>query len=271
MRKLRFLLCATLLPFLCQAQFPERTNETYQYNVGARPVKGYKALTFSFDPLNVIGSDDAFFTKIGLTDGSLFNAKYFISDNVAIRGGFRLYKEGSRSTGDVDVTLTGGTISARELKEAKNEFILIPGIERHFGYSNIFDVYVAGEMMMGLGRNIRVENTDYTNGFHDYETRISPKKMFGLGAVAGVNVFILDLPISVGIEYGLHSMYTFGDKTKVDYDVNDATGQSSGTYFVQEKDPFGNADPNSYSNLKASSSYINTASNFRVNINIYFK
>jgi hypothetical protein len=36
----------------------------------------------------------------------------------------------------------------------------------------------------------------------------------GLGGVIGVSVFVIDLPISVGVEYGLSAFWKLGDRTK---------------------------------------------------------
>jgi len=253
-----------LIPAFVFAQFSGRTGDSTVYKLGGRPVKGYKALTLSFDPAGIFNSDESFYKKVGLTDGNLFNGKYFFKDNMAARLGVRVYKDGQSSKGSVDVDFAGGTISGREMRDVKTEYILVPGVEKHFSNSNIFDVYVAGELYLGFGRTLRVENTDYANGFYEHNRRTTPKYMGGFGVV-------LDLPISIGVEYGLNAIFNFANKTKVISEVKDATGESSNTYYTQEKDPFGNADSTQYSSLKSTGSYVNTATNFKINVNFYFR
>ena len=260
-----------LIPAFVFAQFSGRTGDSTVYKLGGRPVKGYKALTLSFDPAGIFNSDESFYKKVGLTDGNLFNGKYFFKDNMAARLGIRVFKDGQSSKGSVDVDFAGGTISGREMRDVKTEYILVPGVEKHFSNSNIFDVYVAGELYLGFGRTLRVENTDYANGFYEHNRRTTPKYMGGFGAVVGVNMFVLDLPISIGVEYGLNAIFNFANKTKVISEVKDATGESSNTYYTQEKDPFGNADSTQYSSLKSTGSYVNTATNFKINVNFYFR
>lgn len=259
-----------VIPAFVFAQFSGRSGDSTIYKLGGRPVKGYKAITLSFDPA-IFGSDESFYKKVGLTDGNLFNGRYFFKDNMAARLGVRIYKEGQSSKGTVDVDFAGGTISGREMREVKTEYILVPGVERHFSPNNIFDVYVAGELYLGFGRTLRVENTDYENGFYEHNRRTTPKYMAGFGTLVGINMFIMDLPISVGVEYGLNAIFNLTAKTKVISDVKDATGESSNTYYTQEKDPFGNADNTQYNSLKSSGSYANTATNFRINVNFYFR
>jgi len=260
-----------LIPAFVFAQFSGRTGDSTVYKLGGRPVKGYKAITLSFDPVGMFGTEESFYKKVGLTDGKLFNGKYFFKDNMAARLGIHVSKDGQSSKGSVDVNFAGGTISGREMRDIKTEYILVPGLERHFSNNNIFDVYVAGELYLGFGRTLRVENTDYSNGFYEHNRRTTPKYMAGFGALVGVNMFVLDLPISVGVEYGLNAIFNFANKTKVISEVKDATGEKSNTYNTQEKDPFGNADATQYSSLKSTSSYVNTATNFRININFYFR
>lgn len=270
MKKLSTLLLV-LLPSLLFAQFSTRVSDSTSYKIGCRPSKGYKVISLSFDPVGIFNSDESFYQKTGLTTGSLFYARYFLKDHLAARLGVRLYKDGKSSKGDIDVNFSGGTISGKEMRYATSEFIFIPGLERHFSYTNMFDFYVAGDLYLGYGRTIRVENTDYANGFYDREKRTTPKFMAGAGAVVGVNVFVLDLPISVGVEYGINAIYNIASRTKVIQNTNDALGERSNTFYTQEEDPFGNADSETYSSLKSTGSYINTANNFRINVNFYFR
>ena len=260
-----------LLPTVLFAQFSERESDSTIYRLGCRPNKGYKVLTLSLDPVAVFDKQNSFYEKSGLTTGSLVFGRYFIKDNVAARLGVRLYKNGKTSKGEVDVNFTGNNISGREMRDAVSEFILVPGVEKHFAYTNMFDFYIAGDLYLGYGKSTRIENTNYSNGFYDHEKRTTPKYLMGAGAVMGMNVFVLDLPISIGLEYGINAIYNLSTKTKVVQNTNDALGERNNTYYTQEEDPFGNPDNTKYSSLKSSGSSINTANNFRINVNFYFR
>ena len=94
----------------------------------------------------------------------------------------------------------------------------------------------------------------------------TPYTIVGLGGVIGVNVFVLDLPISLGVEYGLSAFWQLGDKTKVE--VEEADGDSY-EYFTVANDPFVGAH-SGYSSVKQKYMTMNTNDQVRVVMNIYF-
>jgi hypothetical protein len=248
----------------------ERVDDVSTYKIGNRPAKGTKVLTFG---LNINDTDGNLFSKYNLFQkGNLITGKYFISDRTAIRGGIRLSKESAVSGGDVDTTLTGGSIVSNSLKDVTRNYALMPGLERHFSYDNFFDIYAGGDLYLGFEKMHRLFEEDYTNGFYTHRDAKTTTTKLGLGGVIGINVFVMDLPVSVGVEYGIAGVWNLGGKTHVVEDVKDPLGERTNEYYTQDRDAFGNADgATSYSKLKKNSSSLETNSNVRVLLNIYFK
>ena len=80
----------------------------------------------------------------------------------------------------------------------------------------------------------------------------------------GVNVFVLDLPLSVGIEYGLSAFWLLGDKTKVEVE----TPSESYEYFTVSNDQA--PAHNGYSDVKQKYMTMNSNDQVRITANIYF-
>ena len=219
----------------------------------ARPAQEEAAAKFGADP------------RIYLT-----TVKKFIADDLAIRAGIRLYRDSRSLKGEVDSIPTTGagqwTLSEVEFKESSREYMLVPGIEKHFSSSNIFDVYAAGDLYLGFGRDKSVNSQTNTDGDVTSTTQTTPYTIVGLGGVIGVNVFVLDLPVSLGVEYGLSAFWQLGDKTKVE--VEEADGDSY-EYFTVANDPFVGAH-NGYSSVKQKYMTMNTNDQVRIVANIYF-
>ena len=247
----------------------ERMDDATIYKMGNRPEKGTKVLNYG---LNLNDTEGNLFSKYNLLQkGNLINAKYFISDRTAIRAGLRVSKQSTHSGGPVDTSLTGMSITAVRLKQNVSTYAIMPGIERHFSYSNFFDIYFGGDLYLGLNRNRTVNNQDYADGFYNHTDKRTNTPQLGVGGVVGLNIFILDLPISLGIEYGVMGIWNLGGKTHVIEGVNDPLGARTNNYYTQSTDALGNPDANSYSKLKTGSSNIDTNNNLRLLLNIYFK
>ena len=247
----------------------ERVDDATIYKMGNRPEKGTKVLNFG---LNINDKDGSLFSKYNLFQkGNLLNAKYFISDRTAIRGGLRISQQSSHSGGNIDTSITGMSETANSLKEVTKSYAIMPGLERHFNYSNFFDIYFGGDLYIGFDRTRSLKSHDYTSGFYNHKDSRTNTAKLGVGGVVGLNIFILDLPISIGIEYGMMGIWNLGGKTHVTEGVKDPLGTRSNNYYTQSTDAIGNPDANLYSNLKKGSSSIDTNNNLRVLLNIYFK
>ena len=141
----------TLLSFallgLCSmasAQLSTRENQDTRYKFGGRPVAGDMALVFGLTLNNASfgdGSDStarSISTWNRLSKGNLLTFKKFIQDDLAIRAGFRLARDSRSIKGEVDSTqFIPATLAEFEYKKSTREYMLVPGIEKHFSLSLI--------------------------------------------------------------------------------------------------------------------------------------
>ena len=157
------------------------------------------------------------------------------------------------------------------------------GIEKHFNSANFFDVYAGADLYLGLGSekfNYEFETigSDDVSFTEMINTSRSFKK-FGVLPFIGVQMFVLDLPVSIGVEYGWDALWKFGGLYKTEYEVtqDDGTGVStttSGTIY-SEGNP-GRALPGAIGSAtsgtsgSSSSSMLNTNQNVKILLNIYF-
>jgi len=285
----KVLLLAVLFSMTCVSAFSQlstRENNDYVYRLSTRPKAGDAALQFVIPIVNLNANDNG---EAGLYKGnSLFASdfltyKYYHTDNTVIRAALRWTVDNAVSKGTA-VDSTGLNPINEEANEIETDykrlnsrdFAIAGGLERHFTNSNIFDVYAGGEVMLGLGKNKSVSEEEYFNGDKDFETRTTATRVVGFGLVTGFNVFVAELPISIGIEYGLTGKWVFGGTTKVEREQTVLGESESGEWEEQETDAFGdddlnlNSQPQQYSDLSRRRFAMNTNHNVRLNINIYF-
>ncbi len=249
------------------AQLSKRENAETTEKLGARPVKGDMAATFCLPIIN--GKDASLYNGNNLQSGAILTFKKYKKDDFVIRAGLRLYKDSKKSNGDIDEE-SGSLLKSKQMKDSKREYILVPGIEKHFSKSNIFDVYTGADLYLGLGRNISINNIDYKSGDKNYLTQTVNTTIFGLGGVVGLNIFVAHLPISLGIEYGWNAKWVFGGKTKVKSETTVGSTSTSTKVYNQDTDPFGGSDMEDYSKLSKSEFHMDTNQNVRLVLNIYF-
>ncbi|MBX2971994.1 MAG: hypothetical protein KF797_02725 [Flavobacteriales bacterium] len=272
------ILCIALLGAYSgvSAQLSVRENQDTQYKFGGRPVAGDYALVFGM----ALGGDDVEFqngaasTNVAwnrLSKGNLLTFKKFIQDDVAIRAGIRLTRDSRSIKGELDSTqFIQATLAEYEYKHSTREYMLVPGIEKHFSSSNIFDVYVGGDLFLGFGRTRDVEAYTYRTQAtsNSRTTATTPYTIVGLGGVVGFNVFVLDLPVAIGLEYGLGAFWQLGNKTKHEVE----SGSNSYEYVTVGDDPNSNAGGANaqYSSAKQKFMTMDTNGQVRAVLNIYF-
>ncbi len=247
-----------------QAQISDRENDATTFKLGARPTEGTMALTFGFG----INSDDEQRPINLLGKGDLLTGKKFIKDDLAVRAGIRLYKSSSSEKGDLDSTAAvPNSLTSTEIKSSEREYVLVPGIEKHFANSNFFDVYAGGDLYLGFRKDREVMNSTSRNGNVSEYQAATGSTVVGLGGVIGVNMFVVDLPISLGIEYGWNATWLLGGATHVE-----STETAAGTTVTQDYYTNDANDPTAlkYSKLSKSSLSMDTNQNVRVVANIYF-
>lgn len=277
------------------AQLSTRSNEDVNVKLSARPEAGDMALTFALNLVTPADSAAGFKISNSLLRGDLLTYKYYFSSKLALRAGLRLYQALEKASGTtLDSTLfTSGWSNPPmqypweaqyEYKDSKREYILVPGIEYHFTNSNIFDVYAGSDLYLGFGKDVSLMGVEFTNGDLYRHLQVTKKKIVGLAAVTGFNIFIAQLPISVGLEYGWNAKWSLGNKTKhnEEYQYKNTFTNTVDTYDVEyyttNNDPMlninhpSNPTPNYglYGEMKHKLFNMDTNHNVRINLNIYF-
>ncbi len=255
------------------AQLSTRENYDVNLRLGTRPQAGDASLQFVLP----IGGDGPahLFRGNALLANDFLTYKYYHTDDVVIRAGLRWSVQNAKYTGaEADSSFFNNIppASRADIVQASinRDFAIAGGLEKHFTNSNIFDVYAGGEIMLGFGRDRSRDEIDFQNGSKDYTTRTTNTRLVGFGLVTGFNVFIAELPLSVGLEYGLTGKWLFGGKTHVERESVVGSVSNSGEWYEQESDAFGDPDGRQYSELKRRTFNMNTNHNVRLSINIYF-
>lgn len=121
----------------------------------------------------------------------LINLKYMQSDNLEYRLGFEWWKKSDSS--EMDVEGNDG-----EMKNSESSYMFYPGLAYHFSNKNLLDVYVGGELPIGFaGKSYEYGDTDESASHF----------RIGLGAFIGLQAYIGNLPLALGVEYGVSTQY----------------------------------------------------------------
>ena len=135
----------------------------------------------------------------------LINFKYMVNDNVEARLGLEWWTvaNGSNTKGE---TPEGDDFKAKAKTKSTNKYFY-PGIAYHFSNSNLLDVYVGAELPIGLESNIEKESGDYDGD--DYKEKSVDRSFnVGLGGFVGLQAYVANLPLAIGVEYGISSKKT---------------------------------------------------------------
>ncbi len=313
MRKF-ILLVAVACASSAMAQLTTREAAPNSYKLGAYPQAGDLSLMFSvFNITNFDSDDDAvsdFASVNSLGRGDLITGKYYWTDQIAFRVGIKLQREVSdKYSFDTDTSselftqdpdnigpLNGATITEEySTKSVVRDWAIKLGIEKHFNSSNFFDVYAGTDLYLGLGKekfelnettaNGTVGTGTTPDGFSTVENLTSSRSFTKVGLLPfiGVQMFVLDLPVSIGVEYGWDALWKFGGLWKNEIEITqegfDATSGDpieesvSGTYYSDGLTPPTGARDISGTpgqNGSAGSSSLNTNQNVKILLNIYF-
>jgi hypothetical protein len=259
------------------AQLSTRENDASVEKIGARPQAGDMAFVFAM-PLSSDSGKAKLFDGNALKSGNLLTYKYYMSDDVVIRLGFRLMNENSTIKGaglDSSAQYNPNGIAAPyagvkdvRRKEKSRMYEIVPGVEKHFAAGNIFDAYAGADLYLGFGRDMSTSNYDYINGDHNYKTTKTGTTDVGLGFITGFNVFIAHLPVSLGLEYGWNAKWTFGGIDKVSTDV--AVGTTAYTEEYKQDNSTTSESSARYSKLKRREFNAETNQDVRLVLHIYF-
>lgn len=255
------------------AQLSTRENYDVNLRMGTRPQAGDASLQFVLPPFGI--GEAGLFGGNSLLSNDFLTYKYYYTNDIVLRGGLRWSVESGSSKGTAADSSATNPITSADLSEFSQKFVnrdfaLGLGAEKHFSNSNIFDVYVGGEVMFGFAKDKVKENYDFFNGDQDYFTATTKSRLVGFGLFTGFNMFVAELPLSIGLEYGLTGKWLLGGKTNFEFEQRVGSATASGEFVSQDNDIMGNVDGRQYSDLSRREFNMNTNHNVRLSINIYF-
>jgi len=201
--------------------------------------------------------------------------KYYNTEDIVYRAAIRIYQDNDHRKGteldssDNYLFVQSDILSEFDESLTSREFNLAGGIEKHFSNSNFFDVYVGAEALVGLGKDGSDDNYTFANGDYSKVKITTKTTIFGMAGVVGFNMFVAELPLSIGLEYGLSGKWIFGGNTKVEAENKFGSAAATTSEYVTQTDNVFGRNRN-YSTLKNRQFNMETNNNIRLNIHIYF-
>ena len=237
-------------------QLSEGTTFAQTIRTGNRPVAGDWGIYIGPSVTNIIdmvnnSNGDDWWRGIPLV-----NVKYYWDDNWEARLGIRSYSNSEKQEGDV---ATERNLTQEYLNKTKtSETHFSPGIAYHFSPQNLLDVYVGAAIPFGFS----VDKSFYLED--DFEMNATRNSfVLGMEAFIGLQCFIADLPLAVGLEYGFSGLKKFGQKTK--HEVIEQNGNEQVYYTAGGLD-----DGYGLQFAKLSSTKGSFGGDLRVTISYYF-
>jgi len=234
MKKILLFSTIALFSLSAFAQLSTRENvDPYVFKTGTRPQAGDLGMYVGPSITEIIQMADA---EINWRGMPLLNFKYYGTDRFVYRLGLQIY---NKSQGLKAKELQPDSI---DLKNSRSQtyFMLTPGIEYHFTPKNICDVYVGANLPIGV--NSIVEKSSYTLGKDKlYHNQTQNKFLLGIGAFIGMQFFVADLPLAIGIEGGISGFGKFGGAVKNVYnEKNENDVYEKKTVYTHYDTDFGN-------------------------------
>lgn len=197
---------------------------------------------------------DIFDSDVEVKGLPLLNFKYMYTDQIEYRVGLELWRTTEKMKYQYS-KIVNEYHGSKKIKQLESRYFVYPGVAYHFSQSNLIDIYAGAELPLGF-EHYRVK----TEGAKYEETVSRGSFTLGLGTFIGMQAYIADLPLAIGVEYGLSSLFNCGNKYK--YKIKD--DKSSQTYYTENL-----GEDDIYSKLKVSKGDIGTQ--IRVTLTYYFK
>lgn len=157
----------------------------------------------------------------------LINFKYMLSDKLEARIGLEWWA--TSTTNSTDGENEGGDFETQSKVKETSKY-LTPGFAYHFSNSNVLDVYVGAEVPFGWGGNTVTQYADYDGNDYDVdEEKKTNTFKIGLGAFVGLQAYVANLPLAIGVEYGISSLKNVDSQTVVldeeqEYEMKSSVG-----------------------------------------------
>ncbi len=204
MKKLFLLgaMCA-MVAFQGSAQISTAETTTNTIRVGNRPVKGSFGL---YVGMTADMFNDLFDSNTQFKSLPLVNLKYMWTDNWEARLGLQFYKKGETVSYEMDQDK-----GSYKMESLNTQNRIYPGVAYHFSPNNILDVYGGAELLFGWKKDkVQYLYDDNYEGGAGSMTAFQ----FGGGLFIGLQAFVADLPLAIGLEYGFHGYGNYGLKYK---------------------------------------------------------
>jgi len=245
MKKSLLLFVVFCLAYTTKAQISDRINDESTYLLGARPVQG----NFGFYMgLSSVDAMSLYYDSVEVAGIPLVNVKYYYTDKLVFKIGFDVMKKRRSIDGEMDPnntynpgTVANGMIGYKHV-ETDARWRCQLGVEKHFDLSNIFDAYVGGNLNIGYARSVRTNNINYEGGDYRENEGSSFGATYGGDLIIGINKFIGDLPLAIGVEYGVGFENYGANKYKYEYEEVMGGVASSGTYYTSLIEEFDEAN-----------------------------
>jgi hypothetical protein len=237
------------------AQISEGSTNSTIIRTGNRPEAG----TFGVylgpglnDILNIVDKD------ISWRGFPIVNFKYYYSPQLEFRLGLQFYTTSTKTKGTLLVTSSPAPTYNTKSKNSYNR--ITPGIAYHFSSKNIVDVYLGASVVLGYDIDIK----DWVSSNDIALVNKVKRTSFVMGAEAfiGLQCFVADLPLAIGLEYGISGLGEFGQKYKHEVASNDGT--STQIYYTSD----GDENSGVYSKLRSQKG--NAGNDVRLTISYYF-
>ena len=246
------------------SQLSDRVNSPSTFKVGTRPVQGNLGLYFglAYNEIEYWFDHDLDYTGL-----PIISVKYYMTDNNVIRIGIQTSRTSEKAKGTVDPLVDGSNLTEKNHVDVNSKFLFSPGYEHHFTSSNILDVYVGGLLPLGWRSEELVNDVSYTGGNYSHYTRSLLSFTYGYEVFVGVQAFVADLPLAVGLDFGVAGLGHL--KTKYTHVVSSKVGAvaTNQTFYTLDSDPL--AGGTLYKDLNSSDSKFQ--GNIRLTLTYYFK
>lgn len=263
MKNLKFLLVVALCfgaISTVSAQITEGEPSAKTIRTGNRPGKGCFGFYLGATSDMLKGAIDK---NVKFKALPLLNLKYLSSDHVEWRLGLELYQSSETLSGDIIVE---NATSNKKERFGESSAMLYPGFAYHFSRHNILDVYAGVEIPFGWNSaNLVSEGSDGSASWSSTQKKSS--FVIGVGAFVGLQAFIANLPLAIGLEYGISSRFDSGLKYKTVSIANNTTQISYSPDYTQFSHLKSSND--NYARLKAKKGAI--GNQVRLTLSYYFK
>jgi hypothetical protein len=211
------------------AQLLERDNVKSRIAVGTRPQQGDFGFMIgpSLEEISEIFDDD-----LSIRGFPLMSFKYYFSDNLELRLNTQSYAKSK--------SIQGSLVNQVGLEDDvdKESFVrFMPSAQYHFDNSNLLDAYAGIGVILGGEKN-EILTTEKTTITGDYVATHMTKKTFvtGFNINFGLQAFIADLPISLGVEASIRGLKHSNLQYENTFSSSVGGVVTNQTYFSVDKD-----------------------------------